>query len=208
MIADRWLSADHDFQPGAELFRSDRAFHVEAYTVSHGQLLLTSPPAAAGGTTVNLLFKRVAAMRLEERYDGLVVSAAATEGRGRVLTLPGDGYVVCGAFGWREGVLDRLQRSLFNPVSEADRVWPTQPVWGLDGGLGQASRAEVESAVTDGLDEDARRDRQHPAHVVVIEADDGRRRVVGVFLTEADAREAVRLLRPRQASAEVVPLVL
>ncbi|SNT63785.1 hypothetical protein SAMN05421812_115223 [Asanoa hainanensis] len=206
MISDRWLRNDHDFPPGAELFRSERAFHVEAYTISHGQLLLSSPAPAEDGTTVQLLFKPVEEMRLPSHFDGLIVSAAQDSPRGRRrLTLAGrgfEGYVVCLAFGWREGVLDRLQPSLFSPVSEPDLRWPTRPVAGLDGGLDRASREEVARAVTDGLSPTARRDRWHLAWVL---RDDTR--TVGVFLTEADAHEAARLL-PRERRVEPAPLVL
>ncbi|GIF67392.1 hypothetical protein Ais01nite_54270 [Asanoa ishikariensis] len=209
MIADRWLCNDHDFPPGAELFRSERAFHVVAYTISHGQLLLSSPAPAEDGTTVQLLFKPVEELRLRSYFDGLVVSVAARQeeapGR-RLLTLAGqgfEGYVVCMAFGWRQGVLGRLQPSLFSPVSEMDVRWPTRPIAGADGGLGRASPADVVEAVTGGLAGDGRRERWHPAYVLV--DDDGR--TVGVFVTEADAREAARLLEPRACRVERAPLV-
>ncbi len=62
-----WLYRDHEMQPGAELFRSDRRFWMEAYSAGHSQLLLRSVDGNDGlgrnhETTVEILFKPVDAL--------------------------------------------------------------------------------------------------------------------------------------------------
>ncbi len=61
-MSDVWLNRDGDFDPGAELFRSDRTFSLLAYVRSHGQLLLSSDRAAdneANETTIQICFKPI-----------------------------------------------------------------------------------------------------------------------------------------------------
>ncbi|MEU3011606.1 hypothetical protein [Nocardia asteroides] len=145
-----WLNKDHHFEPGAELFRSERIFAVWSYTVSHGQLLLRSQLRLDDGhlDTIDILFKPVKAMKLQSRYEGLVIrcasareaAAAKAEMRqpwpeDRVLVMESDGivdYVVSLAVGWCEGVLPPGQRGWF--VDDPSRP-PPRFVDGVDSGL-------------------------------------------------------------------------
>ncbi|MGW5570410.1 hypothetical protein ACWEVD_04345 [Nocardia thailandica] len=146
-----WLNKDHHFEPGAELFRSDRSFSVWAYTVSHGQLLLRSDVGRNGnGTTIDILFKPVKAMKLQHRYEGLRIRCADEEEAAaakaeipqsrlfpddRVLVLESDGivdHVVCKAVGWCEGVLRHDQRGFFVDDPSCP---PPRAVDGIDSGL-------------------------------------------------------------------------
>ncbi|WP_410877243.1 hypothetical protein [Nocardia sp. A7] len=150
-----WLNEDMQFEPGRVLCRSERGFSLWAYTVSHGQLLLRSPSGASWlgdryDTTIDVLFKPVKAMRLQDRYDGLVIRCATEEEAAtakadiperwlfsddRVVVLEGDGaagHVVCKAVGWCEGVLASGQRGFF--VDDSSRP-PMRALDGIDSGL-------------------------------------------------------------------------
>ncbi|MGW4943396.1 hypothetical protein ACWEOZ_17625 [Actinoplanes sp. NPDC004185] len=232
MLKDVWLNRPDQFSPGAELFRSDRTFQLTAYSASHSQLLLSSHDGAgdeAGGTTIEVLFKPVEAVRIQECYRGLVIACAtaaeaaaigagisdygfrATDARTFVLRSQGvEGYVVCPAVGWREGVLPRMQQSLFHQFSPYDTVWPRGPLGGVDGGLGVASPAEVARAVVDGLPDGARRDNYRTVYVLCAKGDSHERLPVGVFLDEMDGAEAARLVRATDPGCRLlaVPVVL
>jgi hypothetical protein len=232
VISEVWLYKSDRFQPGAELFRSDRIFETLGYTVSHSQLLLSSNAGVADEppeTTVQILFKPVRAMRLERLYHGLAIRYATVDETDRIRSgLTGryqgtpahvfvlesggvEGYVISDAVGWREGVLARMQPSLFRTIDEFDEVWPTSPVAGMNAGLDLASPAEVVHAFTVGLDDGARRDRYRLVHVLVaVNGDRRSRHTVGVFLAEADAQEAAVMLRPHVADCwvELTPMVL
>ncbi|GAA3341704.1 hypothetical protein GCM10020358_34080 [Amorphoplanes nipponensis] len=232
MLKDVWLNRPDQFAPGAELFRSDRTFQLLAYSASHSQLLLSSRDGADGepcGTVVEILFKPVEAVRVQECYRGLVVSCAtgeeaaaidagispygyrARDARAFILRSQGvEGYVVATAVGTREGVLPRMRQSLFHGYSPEDTAWPTGPLGGVGGGLTVASPAEVAHAVLHGVPDGARRDRHRTVHVLYAKGHDAERLPVGVFLTAEDAAEAQRLVRPTDPDCVVlrVPVVL
>ena len=149
--------------------RSDRTFQLTAYSASHSQLLLSSRDDAddeACETTIEVLFKPVEAVRVQECYRGLVIACAtaaeaaaigagiadygyrAREARTFVLRSQGvEGYVVCPAIGRREGVLPRMQQSLIHRYSPDETRWPRGPLGEVDGGLAVASPAEAEQLV-------------------------------------------------------------
>ena len=227
-----WLNGDADFRPGAELYRSDRTFHLLGYAATHSQLLLSSTRGSDNEpceTTVEILFKPVEAVHLQACYPGLVIRCAteieaqrinsgvsdygyrAPDARVLVLETRGAaGYVVCPAVGWREDVLPRMQPSLFNPVSTYEPVWPTGPVFGVDGGVNIASPAETVQAFLAEPGKGTRRDRYRYAYVLSAKSPEQGRRTVGVFVSEADASEAADLLGPAFSNPRVeeVPIVL
>jgi hypothetical protein len=121
---------DHELRPGAVVFRSDRRFSMEAYSASHSQLLLRSNPVEEDDdTTIDLLFKPVEAVKIRDGYAGLVVRCATSlETNAIIVATPGvradrgdrvfmlesqdrSDYVISMAFGWREGILSRVQGS-------------------------------------------------------------------------------------------------
>jgi hypothetical protein len=112
------------------VFRSDRRFSMEAYSASHSQLLLRSNPVEEDDdTTIDLLFKPVEAVKIRDGYAGLVVRCATSlETNAIIVATPGvradrgdrvfmlesqdrSDYVISMAFGWREGILSRVQGS-------------------------------------------------------------------------------------------------
>jgi hypothetical protein len=228
VLSDVWLNRPDQFSPGAELFRSDRTFQLTAYSATHSQLLLSSR-FEAGGTMIEVLFKPVEAVRVQECYRGLVIACAtaaeaaaigagisdygyrASSARTYVLRSQGvEGYVVCPAVGWREGVLPRMQQSLFHQFSPHDTAWPREPLGGVDGGLSVASPAEAARAVVDGLPDGARRDNYRTVYVLCASGDSDERLPVRVFLTEEDGAEAARLAQAIDPGYRLlaVPVVL
>jgi hypothetical protein len=148
MQQQAWLNQDHQFVPGKELFRSDRAFAVWAYTLSHSQLLLRTRTVTAGGrrqSRIDVLFKPVETMKTRMEYrDGLVIRCANTEERERVLadaglantdlkvlmlpTADGLDYVVTMAVGWREDEQEDREPSalaFFVPATDPTRLLPS-----------------------------------------------------------------------------------
>ncbi|MER6366620.1 hypothetical protein [Kitasatospora sp. NPDC001527] len=209
-----WLRSDH-LVPGKEVFRSERRFHLLAYTASHSQLLLRSVagPDEPGEpeTTIDVLFKPVGAVRIRTGYRGLAVryataaesrrvradhSAADLDEDDRVFVLESQGecdYVVAMAFGWREGVLERTFQSLFVDVRPDRPIWPTAPLDGVDAGLTLAPARELLGALAAGQDALVRRERHRRVHVVmtrVLRHDGPHVSGAGVFLTAADAEQA------------------
>ncbi|GAA4086846.1 hypothetical protein [Actinomadura miaoliensis] len=144
MLARDWLNAEERFVPGAELFRSDRAFTTWAYTISHSQLLLRTRTAWRDGcrqSRIDVLFKPVQAMKIRIEYDGLVIRCAtsaeeewiradntglALDARCLILETGGDqDYVVTHAVGWEEDMeTDRDPSKLagFAPGSDPNRI--------------------------------------------------------------------------------------
>lgn len=123
------------------------------------------------------------------------------------------GYVMTRAVGWREGELSRLEPSFFNTVSPYQPEWPLTPLAGVGDGSRTASPRQVAEAFLTGLPDGERRDRYRFVYLVWAVTDtDGRprRHNLGVFLTEADAEEAKRLVEPHVAKCfvEPVPMVL
>ncbi|MEU4772996.1 hypothetical protein [Micromonospora sp. NPDC023644] len=232
MTSKVWLTRDEDFRPGAELFRSERLFALWSYSATHGQLLLRADLMPDGGrhlpTTVEVLFNPVDAVQIQAAYRGLVIRCATEEEAARihggipdddhrsegarVLVLASEGvtgYVVTGNVGWCEGELSYLQPSFFNTFSPYNPVWPAKPLTGVGGELDIASPQEVADAFLTGLPGSVRRDRHRSVHLLTaVTEQDGRRRRdnLGVFLTEADAEEARRLVEPHAASCWVEPL--
>jgi hypothetical protein len=229
VTSDIWLSRDDQFRSGEVLFRSDRTFQLWAYGVTHSQLLLSSNTDRndkACKSTVQILFKPVEAVQIQECYRGLVISCATeAETRqinagicdygfrnpsARVFVLESQGvrgYVVSSAIGWREGVLSRLEPSFFNSASPYDPAWPIGPLGGTHSELEFVSITELTQALIEGLDDDddARRDRRRYVYVLLAKdaQRDSRPNPVGVFLTEADAEEAARLLRSKVSGCRV-----
>ncbi|MBO3743695.1 hypothetical protein [Actinoplanes flavus] len=220
MISDVWLS---DFTPGAELFRSEREFRFHGYGITHSPLMFASFPGPGGHaheTAIQLQFRPVDVLRIQRVYPGLVVRCA-TAGEAAEITAtltrpmddgahvlllesgPARDFVVCRGFGWREGVLPRMQAGFYNAPSRHDPMWPTGPFSGTVDDLDVASPAEVAATVAEGLpDRTSRRDRRGWAWV--LSARDGSSRTtVGVFLSEADALEAADLLRPTVGSCRI-----
>jgi hypothetical protein len=145
MHAREWLNTGDRFVPGAELFRSDRAFTVWAYTISHSQLLLRTRTGSEQ-SRIDIVFKPVLAMKLQIEYcDGLVIRCASqTEAehiyaehasirrdagaRCLILETGRDrDYVVTYAVGWAEdSATDRDPSKLagFAPASDPARILP------------------------------------------------------------------------------------
>ncbi|KUJ56902.1 hypothetical protein ADL25_04865 [Streptomyces sp. NRRL F-5122] len=146
MTDSTWLNRDHQLIPGKEVFHSERRFHLLAYTASHGQLLMRSVgrPDEPGEpeTTIDLLFKPAAVVKIRDDYRGLAIRCATAAESAqvktdhasmsfsrddRVFVLESQGesdYVVAMAVGWREGVLGRTQQS-FLIRSAGKSVTPT-----------------------------------------------------------------------------------
>ncbi|MEU4778777.1 hypothetical protein [Micromonospora sp. NPDC023633] len=225
-----WLNRDEDFRPGAELFRNERHFVLWSYSATHGQLLLRADHLPGKHdrlpTTVEVLFKPIEAVRMQGAYRGLTIRCATADeatrierdvaGRlspeARVLILESEGvtgHVVTLAVGWSEGVLSYLQPSLFNTFSPYNPVWPTKPLAGVGGELDVASPQAVAEAFRTGMPEGVRRERHRHVHLLTaVTEQDGRRtrHNLGVFLTEADAEEARRLIESDVASCWIEPL--
>ncbi|WP_051838375.1 hypothetical protein [Streptomyces sp. NRRL WC-3742] len=223
MLISEWLTGE-SFRPGAELLRSDRSFMLMGYTPSHGRLLLRSErsparPVGPDNTVVEVLFTSAQALDLRTSCAGLAIRCATEEEAEQVraahptatfhegvqvFVLESDedrGYVVAQAVGWREGVLAYTEPSLFNGPDEDRPRWRHQPLGGAHAGFNLASAEEV-VALLAGTDPDAgepaRRERYRGVHVVMTRVDHGGGRSkespAGVFLTEADARDALEVL--------------
>lgn len=122
------------------------------------------------------------------------------------------GHVVAGAVGWCGGALPRMQVSFFTRFSPYDPVWRSGPLWGVGGESTVASPQQVAEALLGGLPADERRERHRHVHLLMAKVEqDGRRgwHNLGVFLTEEDAQEAMRLIEPHVAvcGIENVPVV-
>ncbi|MFE5808932.1 hypothetical protein [Streptomyces sp. NPDC056491] len=216
MTDSTWLNRDRQLIPGKELFRSRRRFHLLAYTASHGQLLLRSvgEPDTPGepGTTIDLLFKPAAVVKIRAYYRGLAIRCAtaaesaqveadhASVSFGRddhvfILESRGESdYVVAMAVDWTEGVLGRTQQSFFHNFHPTRPiVWPSRPLPGVDAGLDIASAQELVDALCAEENTTIRRERHRHVHVVmtrIIRPEGPDVTGAGVFLTRADAEEA------------------
>lgn len=232
MISDRWLTQDHELKPGAVLFRSNRRFSMEAYSASHGQLLLRSNPVDDEyDTTIDLLFKPVDAVKIRDGYAGLVVRCATTpEADSIIVSMPGvradrgdrvfmlesqgrSDYVISMAVGWREGILPRVQGSFFHTADAYLPQWPTGALFGLDPGFNAASVQDLVDALGADHDQPTRRDRYRHVFVLMVDVGvDGRPQVSGsgVFLTQRDAEAAQAILAPKVRSCwiEMLPVAL
>jgi hypothetical protein len=233
MASDRWLTQDHELKPGAVIFRSNRRFSMEAYSASHGQLLLRSNPAddEIDTTTIDLLFKPVQAIKIRDGYAGLVVRCATTPeasailastpgaqaDRGeRVFMLDSQGrsdYVVSMAFGWHEGILPRVQGSFFNIADAYLPRWPTGALYGLNAGFNVASVQDLVAALGSNHDQPTGPSRYRYVFVVMVNVGHEERPRVsgsGVFLTQQDAEAAQAILSPKVKSCwiEMLPIVV
>ncbi|MFD7033124.1 hypothetical protein ACFWAR_34380 [Streptomyces sp. NPDC059917] len=236
MTDSTWLNRDHHFAPGKELFRSERNFHLLAFTASHSQLLMRSSgrPDDPGEpeTTIDLLFKPVCAVKISTGYRGLAVRCATgteTErvkaehagmrfGReDRVFVLESEGdrdYVAAMAVGWTEGVLQRTQQSFFNTFYPGRPfAWPTQPLAGVDPGLDIASARELVEALAARENTTIRRERHR--HICVLMTRETRPEgpevtAAGAFLTRADAEEARAVITAKSVDCwiEEVPIAV
>ncbi|MFI6086187.1 tyrosine-type recombinase/integrase [Streptomyces sp. NPDC051217] len=231
-----WLNRDHQLIPGKELFRSERGFHLLAYTASHGQLLMRSlgRPDEPGEpeTTIDLLFKPAAVMKIRDDYRGLAIRCATVAeseqakadhasmsfGRDdRVFVLESQGesdYVVAMAVGWTEGVLGRTQQSFFHHFYPARPIiWPSQPLPGVDAGLNIASAQELIDALLADENATIRRERHRRVYVVmtrVIRPDGPDVTGAGVFLARADAEEAQAVITAKSVDCwiEELPIAI
>ncbi|MFC7219228.1 hypothetical protein ACFQLX_13775 [Streptomyces polyrhachis] len=221
-----WLNQDHQFLHGKELFRSERRFHPLAYTASHGQLLMRSVgrPDTPGEpeTTIDLLFKPAAVVKIREDYRGLAIRCAseaeseqvkadyttmAFARNDRVFVLESQGesdYVVAMAVGWIEGVLGRTQQGFFNDFYPEVPIWPTRPLYGVGAGLDIASAQELIDALVAADENDVIRRRRY-RHVYVVMTRvirPGRPDVTGagVFLARADAEEAQAVIAAKSVA--------
>jgi hypothetical protein len=147
MKPDAWLNRDEQFEPGREIFRSDRAFSVWAYTVSHSQLLLRSRVTKADGSRqsrIDVLFKPVQGVKTRIDYDGLAIRCAMEDEADQILAETGntarslrvlilesqdrEDYVVAGAVGWLEDAEDDRTKSrlaFFPPGTDLERILPS-----------------------------------------------------------------------------------
>lgn len=142
-----WLHNDDQFEPGKQLFRSERRFAVWAYALSHSQLLLRTRTTTTQGrpqSRIDLLFKPVAALKTQMEYDGLTVRCATAEEREHILhdidrkdrptrvfiiesgnTLD---YVVAAGVGWQEDDQadnDPSALAFFVPATDPTRLLPS-----------------------------------------------------------------------------------
>jgi hypothetical protein len=227
-----WLKRDHELVPGSEIFRSERRFNLEAYTASHGQLLLRSNPVDEEyETTIDLLFKPVEALKARDGFDGLVISCASDEEASEVVaSIPGfqlrhddrvfilrsqgrSDYVVSMAVGWHEGILPRMQAGFFNTADAYLPRWPTEALFGVNAGFNVASVDDLVAALRSDDDQPARRERFRQVFVVMTDVGtpaEPKTSGSGVFLTRADAEEAHALLEPQVTRCwiETLPIVI
>lgn len=230
MTLKAWLNNDRQLQPGAEIFRSDRRFHIEAYSASHGQLLFRSNPDPDGGdpdTTIDLLFKPIEAVKIRDGYRGLAVRCATVDEADRikasitgidtspeykVFLLESQGttdYVISLAVGWAEDVLRRTQYSFFNTADEHMPCWPTQPLHGISVGFNVASVEDLIRALQTTGKDLPHRERFRMVYVLMtrVERRDGPDvSGAGVFLTEEDAQDAHAQLAPKVDDCWIQPL--
>lgn len=223
-----WLNDHNPPTPGAELFRSDRPFRLWAYTVGHCTLLLRSwGPANGPETTIDVLFKPVATMKVRTTYDGLVIRCAthaeaedikaktpsinfgvAYNRRFFLLESQGEtDYIVSSAAGWHEGVLGPVHHSFFQ--EDDDPRWPTGPFFaqGNRTGWEVASAQEVVDALGAETDPSKHRDRHRTVYAVMTRgpkhwyATKKSALIVtgaGVFLNRSDAEQARDLMIQRR----------
>ncbi|MFB7617106.1 hypothetical protein [Kitasatospora sp. NPDC056181] len=231
MTDSTWLNRDHQLVPGKELFRSERSFHLLAYTASHSQLLMRSVgrPDEPGEpeTTIDLLFKPVTVVKIRDNHRGLAIRCA-TEAESaqvkaehasvsfdrddHVFVLESQGesdYVVAMAVGWTEGVLGHTQQSFFSHVDPGRPIWPSLPLDGVDPGLTIASTRDLVEALSAEESVTIRRERHRFVHVVmtrVIRPDGPAVTGAGVFLTRADAENALAAITARSVDCWIEEL--
>ncbi|MFI2609114.1 hypothetical protein [Kitasatospora sp. NPDC018619] len=236
MTTKEWFNAQSGLQPGAELFRSGRRFELCAYADSHGQLLFRSHadldrPGDPANTTIDVLFKPAAVLKIRDFYDGLVIRCAtAQEAEGvrtgyrsvrfsrddRVFVLESKGetdYVVAMAVGWHEGVLPPTRQSFFIDVDAGRPRWPSRPLFSAGPSFNLASVQELVTALSTTEDGPVRRERYRHVYVVMTRVDrrDGADvSGAGVFLTEADAEDARAMIAPEVAACwiETLPIAV
>lgn len=234
MTDGTWLNRDHQMEPGAELFRSDRCFFLEAYSASHSQLLLRSVEGDDGlgrhhETTVDILFKPVDALKVETDLHGLAIRRATDDEASkikeplvgvddapdvRVFLLDSrntTGYVISMAVGWEEGVLGPTRRSFFNNAGSYDPRWPDQSLFGVNPGFNEASVQDLIQALKHPTD--GRRDRFRTVHVLMTRIDLRDEPDIagsGIFLTREDAEDARAQLAPKVTDCwiETLPIAL
>jgi hypothetical protein len=226
-----WLRHDHELVPGAEIFCSDRRFNLEAYSASHGQLLLRSNPTDDEFvTTIDVLFKPVEALKMRDGYGGLVIRCARPEeAEGVISSVPGidlagyhvfllesedrTDYVISMAVGWQEGILARTQGSFFNSADAYLPRWPTGALFGINPGFNAASIHDLIDILASNEDDLTRRERFRYIFVLMADLGNASSREpsgVGAFLTEADAEEARGLFVQKVARCwvEAIPITL
>ncbi|MGN9785301.1 hypothetical protein ACTMTF_27990 [Nonomuraea sp. ZG12] len=237
MTNKAWFNTDQQLPPGKEIFRSQRRFALWAYTVSHGQALFRSigssdGPSTLPETTIEVLFKPAAIMKIRDDYHGLLIRSAPTDEAERIKAVypsvefsPSDrvfllesqgetDYVISMAAGWHEDVLAPTRRSFFTNVFAGDTRWPTTPLSGADAGFSIASAADLIEALCSSEDHQrVRRERYRHVYVVMtrVELRDGPDiSGSGVFLTHEDAEEAKAVLAAHVADCwiETLPIAI
>ncbi|KAB8189536.1 hypothetical protein FH608_038725 [Nonomuraea phyllanthi] len=232
-----WFNTDQHLLPGKEIFRSERRFALWAYTVTHGQALFRSLGSTdcSGGrpeTTIEVLFKPAAIMKIRDCYHGLLIRNAPADEAERIRALypsvdfsPSDrvfllesqgetDYVISMAVGWHEDILSPTRRSFFANVSAGDVRWPPTPLSGADAGFTIAPAADLIGALRSSEGHQrVRREEYRDVYVVMtrVEFRDGPDiSGSGVFLTHEDAEEAIAVLAPHVADCwiETLPIAI
>ncbi|WP_327243456.1 hypothetical protein [Streptomyces sp. NBC_01320] len=232
MTDSTWLNRrNHQLIPGKEVFRSERRFHLLAYSNSHGRLLMRSigQPDTPGEpeTTIDLLFKPAIVVKIRDDYRGLAIRCATAaesaqvkadytsvsfgeEDHVFVLESQGESdYVVAMAVGWTEGILDLTRQSFFNDFHPASAIWPYQPLDGPDAGLNIASAQELIDALLAEENATIRRELHRYVYVVmmrVIRSDGPDVKGAGVFLTRAEAEEAQAVITAKSVECWIAEL--
>ncbi|MEV5987612.1 hypothetical protein AB0L85_21775 [Streptomyces sp. NPDC052051] len=232
MTDSTWLNCrSHQLTPGNEFFRSDRSFHLLAYSNSHGRLLMRSvgQPDTPGEpeTTIDLLFKPAIVVKIRDSYRGLAIRCATEAERARVkaeytsvsfdsedqvFVLESQGesdYVVALAVGWTEGILDLTRPSFFTDFRPDSATWPHRPLDGPAHGLDAASPQELIAALTDEETTPKRRTRHGHIYIVMMRATHPTGpevKGVGAFLTRTEAEEAQAVITAKSVECWVEEL--
>ncbi|MCN9240997.1 hypothetical protein NGF19_09350 [Streptomyces sp. RY43-2] len=232
MTDSTWLNCrSHQLAPGNEVFRSERSFHLLAYSNSHGRLLIRSvglpDTPDEPETTIDLLFKPAIVVKIRDAYRGLAIRCATEAESARVkaeytsvffgkedhvFVLESQGesdYVVAMAVGWAEGILDRTRPSFFTDFHPDSAIWPHRPLDGPDHGLDLALPQELTDALTDEENATKRRKRHGYVYVVmmrVIHPTGPEVKGVGAFLTRAEAEEAQAVITAKSVECWVEEL--
>ncbi|WP_106399707.1 hypothetical protein [Actinocorallia populi] len=230
-----WLHTDQQLPPETELYRSDRCFRLWAYSVSHSRLLLRSNTLEEHGSTIDMLFTGMEAVKTRAAYNGLAIRSPgpediarfkdATPGielRGRRLfLLESQGetdYVLANAVGWQEGVLGSTRMSFFAAIDPERPAWARHALGpGYEAGLALASAEELINALT-ATGTPARTERYRDVYVVMARMERDTKLgeplietyAAGAFLTRTDAEDLHARLQPRTAACwiEEVPIAI
>jgi hypothetical protein len=202
--------------PGAELFRSDRRFHLVAHTISHGTTLVRSWENGDGtraATRIDLAFQTTHFLKLRRDYDGITIRVPAEsdlESLGREVGAPSDrlhdrpllvqsrgitDFVAASGFAWVEDCGDPFGPGAFAGPADFDSPpWARALLMGVDGGVfATASPDQLNAALAD----PEAGPRQQYRYVWILMRrfhghDDPRGHSVGAFLTFEEAEDELR----------------